>query len=145
MVGLRRRRGQKHLAQATERELIASYQNAVLHAYADVENALGQVTNFSKAEDHLKREGEAARQTFEISQLQYRQGVTDLLTVLQAQQTLFSAEDQLAQTRLAHMQAVVHLFKALGGGWMERPDERTQLPTAGVANLPSDQYPLMTR
>lgn len=118
--------GQKHLAQATERELIATYQGAVLNAYADVENALGQVTNFSKAEAHLQREVEAAREAFEISQLQYRQGVTDLLTVLQAQQTLFSAEDQLAQTRLAHMQGVVHLFEALGGGWIEHPDERTQ-------------------
>jgi outer membrane protein TolC len=49
----------------------------------------------------------------EISQLQYRQGSTDLLTVLQARQTLFSAEGQLAQTKLAHMQPVLHLFEAL--------------------------------
>jgi outer membrane protein TolC len=46
--------------------------------------------------------------------------------VLQSQQTLFSAEDQPAQTTLAHMQAVVHLYEALGGGWVEGPDERTQ-------------------
>jgi multidrug efflux system outer membrane protein len=118
--------GQKDLAQATQQELIASYQSAVLNAYADVENALGQVTNNSKAEIHLGREVEAAREAFKISQLQYRQGATDLLTVLQAQQTLFSAEDQLAQITLAHMQAVVHLFEALGGGWIESPDERTQ-------------------
>ena len=118
--------GQKNLAQATQRELIASYQSAVLNAYADVENALGQVTNNSKAENHLQREVEAAREAFKISQLQYRQGTTDLLTVLQAQQTLFSAEDQLAQTTLARMQAVVHLFEALGGGWLEHPDEQTQ-------------------
>jgi multidrug efflux system outer membrane protein len=71
--------------------MIASYLSAVLNAYADVENALGQVTNNSKAEIHLGREVEAARQAFKISQLQYRQGATDLLTVLQAQQTLFSA------------------------------------------------------
>jgi outer membrane protein, multidrug efflux system len=119
--------GQKHLALATERELIATYQRAVLNAYADVENALGQVTNFSTAENHLQREVESAREAFEISQLQYRQGVTDLLTILQAQQTLFSAEDQLTQMRLAHMQATIHLFEALGGGWKERPAERTQL------------------
>jgi outer membrane protein, multidrug efflux system len=128
-------RGQKDLAQATQRELIASYQSVVLNAYADVENALGQVTNNSKAENHLGREVEAAREAFKISQLQYRQGATDLLTVLQAQQTLFSAEDQLAQTTLAHMQAVVHLFEALGGGWGESPDERTQL-TSGTPALP---------
>jgi multidrug efflux system outer membrane protein len=118
--------GQKELARATQEQLIASYQSAVLNAYADVENALGQVSNNSKAEIHLGREVEAAREAFKISQLQYRQGTADLLTVLQAQQTLFSAEDQLAQTMLAHMQAVVHLFEALGGGWMEPMEERTQ-------------------
>jgi NodT family efflux transporter outer membrane factor (OMF) lipoprotein len=118
--------GQKDLAKATQKELIASYQSAVLNAYADVENALGQVTNNSRAETHLGREVEAAREAFKISQLQYRQGATELLTVLQAQQTLFSAEDQLAQITLAHMQAVVHLFEALGGGWMEHTEERTQ-------------------
>ena len=124
--------GQKNLSQATQRELIASYQSAVLNAYADVENALGQVTNNSKAENHLGREVEAAREAFTIAQLQYRQGTTDLLTVLQAQQTLFSAEDQLAQSALARMQAVVHLFEALGGGWMEHLDERTQFISSQV-------------
>jgi outer membrane protein, multidrug efflux system len=119
-------RGQKDFAQTTQLELIARYQSAVLNAYADVENALGQVAHNRKAEIHLGREVEAAREAFKISQLQYRQGATDLLTVLQAQQTLFSAEDQLAQITLSHMQAVVHLFEALGGGWMEPPDERTQ-------------------
>jgi outer membrane protein, multidrug efflux system len=121
--------GQKRLALATQQELIASYQGAVLNAYADVETALGQVSNDSKAENHLGREVEAAREAFNISQLQYRQGTTDLLTVLQAQQTLFSAEDQLAQTMLAHMQAMIHLFEALGGGWVEPPNQRTQLTT----------------
>jgi multidrug efflux system outer membrane protein len=118
--------GQKELARATQQELVASYQSAALNAYADVENALGQVANNSKAELHLGREVDAAREAFTISQLQYRQGVTELLTVLQAQQTLFAAEDQLAQTKLAHMQAVIHLYEALGGGWIESPEERTQ-------------------
>jgi outer membrane protein TolC len=40
-----------------------------------------------------------------------------LLTVLDAQRTLFQAEDQLAQTRLSRLQASIGLFKALGGGW----------------------------
>lgn len=126
--------GQKHLAEATQRELIASYQSAVLNAYADVENALGQVASNSKAAIHLGREVEAAREAFTISQLQYRQGVTELLTVLQAQQTLFAAEDQLAQTELTHAQAVIHLFEALGGGWIESPKERTQF-AAGQSEL----------
>lgn len=126
--------GQRRLAEATQRELIATYQGTVLNAYADVENALGQVKNNGKAEEHLGREVGAAREAFEIAQLQFRQGTTDLLTVLQAQQTLFFAEDQLAQIRLARMQGTVHLYEALGGGWVERPDERTQT-FAAVAPL----------
>ena len=118
--------GRKHLAAAAQQELIASYQGAVLNACADVETALGQVKNNGQTQAHLEREVDAAREAFQISQLQYRQGTTDLLTVLQSQQTLFSAEDQLAQITLAHMQAVVHLYSALGGGWLEQPAERTQ-------------------
>jgi NodT family efflux transporter outer membrane factor (OMF) lipoprotein len=125
--------GQKDLAKGAQRELIASYQSAVLNAYADVENALGQVTNSSLSEGHLIRMIEAAREAFEISQLQYRQGATDFITVLQAQQTLFLAEDQLAQTTLTRMQAVVHLYEALGGGWVESAEDRTQRTVAQAA------------
>lgn len=122
--------GQKRLAYATEKELVADYGSAVLSAYADVESALGQVRNNATAENHLRREVDAAREAFGIAQLQYRQGAADLLTVLQAQQTLFAARDQLVQTQLARMQAVVHLFEALGGGWSEQLKDRTQFPPA---------------
>lgn len=118
--------GQERLAAATQQELIASYQNTVLSAYADVETALGQVTSNRKAEEHLQRELFAAREAFDIAQLQYRQGAADLLIVLQAQQTLFDARDQLAQIRLARLQSVVHLYEALGGGWVEAAGDRTQ-------------------
>jgi NodT family efflux transporter outer membrane factor (OMF) lipoprotein len=121
--------GQKQLAYATQQELVASYQSAVLNAYADVESALGQVRNYAQEEQHLRQEVDAAREAFQISQLQYRQGVADLLNVLQAQQTLFGARDALAQARLARLQATVHLFEALGGGWQERPRDRTQFLT----------------
>jgi outer membrane protein, multidrug efflux system len=122
--------GQKNLALATQKELVASYRSAVINAYADVENALGQVSNDTKSESHLEHEVTAAREAFEISQLQYRQGTTDFITVLQAQGTLFSAEDVLAQTVLARLQALVHLYEALGGGWIERQEDRTQFTVA---------------
>ena len=123
--------GQKDLAEGTQREFIAAYQNAALNAYADVEFALIQVANTSRAEGHLRRLITAAEQAFQISQLQYRQGAGELLNVLQAQQTLFSAQDQLVQTVLANRLAAVHLYEALGGGWVEAPEDRTQL----VGNL----------
>ena len=123
--------GQRRLAYATQKELVADYESAVLNAYADVESALGQVRNNAAAENHLRREVDAAREAFGIAQLQYKEGATDLLTVLQAQQTLFSARDQLVQTHLALLQSLVHLFEALGGGWTEPPKDRTQFSPPG--------------
>ncbi len=127
--------GQKDLAYATQQELVADYQATVLNAYADVESALGQVANYAREEAHLRREVDAAREAFGISQLQYRQGVADLLNVLQAQQTLFEARDELAQAKLSRLQALVHLYEALGGGWVQPARDRTQAiadrPAAG--------------
>jgi outer membrane protein, multidrug efflux system len=122
-----RLKGQRNLAEGVQQEFIASYQNAVLHAFADVETALVQVANTRRAEEHLGREEEAAREAFGISQLQYREGTADLLAVLQAQQTLYLAQDQRAQTALDNARAIVHLYEALGGGWMEDPNDRTQV------------------
>jgi outer membrane protein TolC len=119
--------GQSDLAKAAEQEYLARYQGAVLSAYSDVEGALTAFANTGESEIHLRRLIEAARQAFQISQLQYRQGAADLLTVLQAQQTLFSAEDQLVQVMQANRTAAVRLFVALGGGWQEAPEDRTQL------------------
>ena len=47
-----------------------------------------------------------------------REGTVDLVTVLQTQQTLFTAEDQHVVARLARLQAVLSLFQALGGAWL---------------------------
>lgn len=118
--------GQDRLAYATQQELVASYQNAVLNAYADVESALGQVRNYAREEQHLRQEVAAADEAFKISRLQYGQGVADLLNVLQAQQTLFGARSALAQARFDRLRATVHLYAALGGGWQEPPRDRTQ-------------------
>jgi len=119
--------GQKDLAEGVQKEFIANYQSAALNAYADVENALIQVANTARAQQHLKGEVAAADEAFAISQLQYRQGATDLLNVLQAQQQLFTAQDQLVQLTLANRQAAVHLYEALGGGWQEPAEDRTQV------------------
>jgi outer membrane protein, multidrug efflux system len=60
---------------------------------------------------------EQAQRSLRLAEIRYREGVDDLLTVLDAQRTLFQSEDQLAQTRLSRLQASIDLFKALGGGW----------------------------
>ena len=63
----------------------------------------------------------SSRRAFDISEQRLREGTVDLVTVLQTQQTLFQAEDTLAQARLARLQAIVSLYQALGGGWLPQP------------------------
>ncbi|MBV9331118.1 MAG: efflux transporter outer membrane subunit [Alphaproteobacteria bacterium] len=108
---------QSDLAKGREKELIATYRSTVLNAFSDTESALGQVSSNADAQKYTQDEVNAAAEAFRISELQYREGVTDLLSVLQAQQTLFTSENALVQVKLARLQAVVSLYQALGGGW----------------------------
>jgi outer membrane protein TolC len=60
---------------------------------------------------------ESARNALRLAEIRYREGADDLLTVLDAQRTLFQAQDQLAAIRLDRLAGTVGLYKALGGGW----------------------------
>ncbi|HEY1613270.1 MAG TPA: efflux transporter outer membrane subunit [Rhizomicrobium sp.] len=127
------------LAKAQQQGLIATYRKSVISAYSDVETSLGQVSNFNEEEGALQREVDASANAFRISELQYREGIADILTVLQSQQTLFAAKNQLIQVKLARAQADVNLYKALGGGWNEDPADATQTTTPAAP--PANQAP----
>jgi multidrug efflux system outer membrane protein len=118
--------GESDLAKAEQQGLIATYRKTVLTAFQGVDTSLGQVSNFIDEENSLQQEVTASANAFRISELQYREGIADLLSVLQAQQTLFTAENLLIQVKLSRLQSVVGLYLALGGGWTENPDEKTQ-------------------
>jgi multidrug efflux system outer membrane protein len=120
-----RLRGQVDLAQSRERELIESYRAAILAALADVESALASGSRTADQELLQEQVLVEARRALRLAEIRYREGVDDLLTVLDAQRTLFQAEDQLAQIRLSRLQSSISLYKALGGGWtMNGPPAR---------------------
>ncbi|MBS0275475.1 MAG: efflux transporter outer membrane subunit [Proteobacteria bacterium] len=130
--------GQYRVSKARQLQLVATYRKTVLTAFQDVETSLGQVASLTQQEKLLTDEVNAASEAFRISEIQYREGVTDLLTVLTAQQTLFNAQDQLVQIKLARIQADVGLYRALGGGWSEADELATQaMPAATAPVAPS--------
>ncbi len=135
-----RQSGQLELSRAQQLQLIEAYRTTVLNAFKDVETALSQVAHYAQEEKYTAAQVKAAAEAFRISEIQYREGVTDLLTVLQSQQTLFSAEDTLVQIKLARIQADVSLYTALGGGWTENPAAMTQ-PIPIPAKLPKASAP----
>ena len=112
-----RLRGQVDAAASRERELVETYRRSVLAALADVESALAAGGGTAEQETLQARVLEQARIALRLAEIRYREGADDVLTVLDAQRTLFAAEDQLAQIRLARLQASIGLYKALGGGW----------------------------
>jgi NodT family efflux transporter outer membrane factor (OMF) lipoprotein len=112
-----RLRSQVDVAASRERELVEGYRKSIFAALADVESALASGSRSAEQELLQTKVLEQARLALRLSEIRYREGVGDLLTVLDAQRTLFQAEDQLAQIRLSRLQASIGLFKALGGGW----------------------------
>ena len=91
--------------------------------FADVESALVAI---QKSAGRERLQGEVvtcSQRAFQISESRLREGTIDLVTLLNTQQALFQAEDAAAQARLAHLQAIVSLYQALGGGWLPKPVE----------------------
>lgn len=111
------RRAQLERDRARYDELLANYQRTVIQAFTDVENAV-QAWRYTSEQEALTRQAVAISQrAADIARAQLLAGTVDLLAVLQAQNTLFSNMDTLAQVRLARFQALLSLYKAIGGGW----------------------------
>ena len=109
--------GQVSLDEAKRDELVADYRKAIVQAFSDVETALAQYRNATEQERLEIQAVEVAQRSADISRQQMLAGTNDIVTALQTQQTLFNDIDTLAQVRLARFNALVALYKALGGGW----------------------------
>lgn len=118
-----RLRTQVDISRSRQRELVEVYRKAILTALKEVEDALGNTARDANLETAQRQILGQAERTLRLAELRYREGADDLLSVLDAQRTLFSTQDQLAQLRQSRLADAVGLYRALGGGW--------QAPTAG--------------
>ena len=110
-------------------ELLADYRKAVVQAFTDVENAAAAY-RLATEQEGLEREAvRTARTAADIAQAQLLAGTVNIVTSLQAQQTLYADLDTLSQVRLARLTSLVALYKALGGGW-------------SVADVPTPAHPV---
>jgi NodT family efflux transporter outer membrane factor (OMF) lipoprotein len=111
-------------------ELLEDYRKAIISAFQDVEDSLIALQKNTEQE-RLQREAvKSARRAYELSEAQLRGGIIDVTTLLQVQQTLFVAENNLALVRQSRLQAAVSLYQALGGGWYKPSD-------SAIAEVPS--------
>ncbi|MCO7514824.1 efflux transporter outer membrane subunit [Pseudomonas guariconensis] len=112
-----RLRASHDLAKAEQEELLEAYRSSILAGFADVEKALNAIYGVDRQRQWQDEEVQQARLAFDLAQQRYSAGAETLLTVLETQRTLYEAQDQQAQLRLARLQGSVALYKALGGGW----------------------------
>ena len=109
--------GQLEYSKARYTELLDDYRKSIVSALSDVEDGLASVQQTQQQLEAQTDVVATAQSAYDISEAQYQAGTIDLLTVLSTETTLFQAKDMLIQVRLAHAQALVSLFQALGGGW----------------------------
>jgi NodT family efflux transporter outer membrane factor (OMF) lipoprotein len=102
---------------AQREELVAKYRKAVVQAFTDVDNAM-VAYRYATEQEKLERQAvDTAQGAADVARAQLLGGTIDLVAALQAQNALYTDEDLLVQARLARFQALLSLYKAMGGGW----------------------------
>ena len=101
-------------------QLIEQYQDTVLQAAREIDDAAISVVKTAEQEGILKESVQAAKRSLQLANTRYREGYADFQRVLDAQRALFTQAEQELVNQGSHVSAVITLYKALGGGWEMR-------------------------
>lgn len=104
-------------ARARNAELLETYQQTVLTAFKEVEDAAAIRRNSTRRMQALVDAEASAREAYRLSMERYRVGTIDYQALLNTQRSLLTAQNNRVQARLDVLVALVQLYKALGGGW----------------------------
>ncbi len=121
-----RLQGQEDLSRARNAELIETYRGAILTAFRDTEDALSATAIAAQQYAFAQEAYEQAREAYRIVDSRFRAGTVDFINLLDAQRSVFAANDTLVQAYLSRFTAIIDLYQALGGGW----DGSVTLPAA---------------
>ena len=102
---------------ATHEQRLIAYKSALLTALEDVENALISYSYDLARRESLLKASESAEQAAETSRAQYSSGLIDFQSVLEAESTLLTFQNNVVQSDAQIIKDLIGLYKALGGGW----------------------------
>jgi len=119
---------------ALQEQYLIAYEAAVLGALEEVENALVAYGEEQQRKESLSEATKAAQSAVELAQHKFQAGLTDFSNVLDAQRSLLSLQDQLAQSEGVITSNLVRLYKALGGGWTSLESNETRSLSNGEKN-----------
>ena len=104
-------------ANANAEASLAQYQQTVLTALEETENALINYNRARARQAYLESAAQASVRAEELVHLRFDEGVSDFLTVLDTELRLLDDQEKLAQSQTATATALAAVYKALGGGW----------------------------
>jgi NodT family efflux transporter outer membrane factor (OMF) lipoprotein len=114
---------QVRVEDARFQELVVNYENTVLRAAQEVEDAMISFLRTQDAVEYLADAVKASKRSVDLSMIQYREGLVDYQRVLDTQRFLTEQQDQLVFTAGSVDLSLVAMYKALGGGWGLRKDK----------------------
>lgn len=117
--------GQVKAAEAQQRQALFTYRQTILIAFRNVEDALVSTTKGREQLAAQTRQVAALESYARLARLQYEAGRTAYLQVLDADRALFSGQLTRVQTQANTLGAVVDVYRAMGGGWIDEADRRT--------------------
>ncbi len=100
-----------------QREALINYESSILNALEEVQNALVNYSQEQERRDRLNQAAQHSQLAVDLAAEQYRAGLVDFLSVLDAQRELYADEDQAVQSQTSVTTDVIALYRALGGGW----------------------------
>jgi NodT family efflux transporter outer membrane factor (OMF) lipoprotein len=112
-------RGQLAYSKARYTELVTTYHKTVLTAFSNVESALVAAQQVAEQELRQQDAVDKAQRAYQFAQTQMSAGTVNILNVLNTENALFSAQDELVQVQYLRLQALIGLYTALGGGWQQ--------------------------
>lgn len=128
---------------ALQEQALVNYQQTILNSLGEVEDALVAYQREQVRRRSLAAAVESNKRAVALAQQRYNAGLTDFLTVLDAQRQLYSAQDQLVQSDRTVSTNLVALYKALGGGWesIEQQQQQQQPGQPGQNVQPQQNAP----
>ena len=110
-------RSQIEIEDARTEQALHRYEQTVLSALEEVENAMSDFVNERDRKEALSRSAIAAEKSVDLVLILYRTGLTDFQNVLDMQRSLFEQQDQLADSDGRIVKDLIRIYAALGGGW----------------------------
>ena len=120
-----RLRAQVEIQDAVREQAQVAYEQTVLVALQDVENALVALVRNRERVEALASAVESVRNAAQLARQRYSAGLIDFQSVLDSERSVLLLEESLASARANGVQALIRLYKALGGGWSPQPDVRS--------------------